>query len=86
MCGNRRLIRLMQVLADVNRFRMVGAVPLDRNGPVVRSPENFYTGAAATGRPSAKTGEQIDCCGHGASYAESCPALKKDLKEFGFRR
>jgi len=64
-------LRLVQVLADVLSFRVVGAVPLNRDRPVIGGPKNVDTGITGTGGPSAETGEQIDCCGHG----ESLPAI-----------
>jgi hypothetical protein len=63
---SRNLIpaRLVQILTNVHRVGVVGAVPFDCNRPVVGGPENFDTGRTGTGRPSAEPGEQIDCCGH----------------------
>ena len=49
-------------------FAIAGAMPLNRNRPMVSGPKDVYSRIAGTGRPSAETGEQIDCCGHGASY------------------
>jgi hypothetical protein len=57
-------LRLVQVLAHVQRARVVGAVPFHRDRPMVGGPEYLYTRIAGTGGPSAETGEQIDCCGH----------------------
>lgn len=49
---------------NVNRVRVVGAVPLDRYRPVIRGPDYVDTGVAGTGGPSTETGEQINCCCH----------------------
>ena len=55
---------LVQVLADVLRIRMVGAVPFNGHRPVVCRPENLDACGARAGAPSAEAGEQVDCCGH----------------------
>lgn len=78
MRGNLRPIRLVQVLADVNRVRVVGAVPLDGDRPVVGGPENVDAGIPGAGAPSAEAGEQVDCCGH-----EEVPSVYSSTKEEG---
>ncbi|MNO73521.1 hypothetical protein D3C76_644890 [compost metagenome] len=56
---------LVQVLADVLRVGVVGAVPFNGHRPVVCRPENLDACGARAGAPSAEAGEQVDCCGHG---------------------
>lgn len=65
MCWHLLSPDLVQVLANVLRFGVVGAVPFDGHRPVVCRPENLDTCGACAGAPSAKAGEQVDCCGHG---------------------
>ncbi|KPB90314.1 Unknown protein sequence [Pseudomonas syringae pv. maculicola] len=48
----------------MNRVWVVGAVPSDRDRPVVGRPKDFDASPARAITPSAETGEQIDCCGH----------------------
>ena len=65
MCGNSLPSCLVQVLADVLRVGVVGAVPFNGHRPVVCRPENLDACGARAGAPSAEAGEQVDCCGHG---------------------
>jgi hypothetical protein len=58
---HRRPVCLVQVLADVDSSRMVGAVPLDRHWPVIRGPKNVDAGITRAGTPSAEPSEQINC-------------------------
>lgn len=46
------------------RFRVVGAVPLNRYWPVICRPENLNACGAHAGAPSPEASEQIDCCCH----------------------
>ena len=55
---------LVKILADVLGARVIGAVPFDSFRPMVGSPKNVNAGRSRTGTPSAKPGEQIDCCCH----------------------
>ena len=66
--------RLVQVLANVLRFGVVGAVPFNGHRPVVCRPENLDACGARAGAPSAEAGEQVDCCGHELFFqpAQSC--------------
>lgn len=64
MLWHLRPIGLMQVLADVLRFRVVLGVPLHGGWPVVGSPEDVETGFVTAACPSAKAGEQVDCSVH----------------------
>ena len=57
VCRDFGPIRLVQVLADVDRVRVIGAVPLNGDRPVVGRPDNVDAGIAGTGGPSAETGE-----------------------------
>ena len=54
--------RLVQVLADVLRVGVVGAVPFNGHGPVICRPKNLDACGARAGAPSAEAGEQVNCC------------------------
>ncbi len=52
-----RPVRLVQILAGMDRVRVVPSVPFDCLGSVVCGPENVQTGVAAALCPSAEPGE-----------------------------
>lgn len=56
--------RLVQVLAYVLRFGVIGAVPFNGYRPMVCRPKNLDACGARAGAPSAEAGEEVDCGSH----------------------
>lgn len=50
----------MQILAGVNRLRVIGGVKLNGRLPVVRGPNNLDAGAARAFSKTAEAREKID--------------------------
>ena len=65
MLWNLRPIRLVQVLANVLRIRVVPGVPLNGSRPMVGGPQDFEAGVFPAPGPSAEAGKQVNCCKHG---------------------
>ena len=61
---------LVQILANVKRVRVGGAVLLDSDRPMIRGPEHFDARRAGARRPSAESSEQIDCSSHQPSLLD----------------
>ena len=58
------LVGLVQVLTYVICVPVIGCMPLHRFRPGICRPENLDVRGSRACAPSAKAGEQVDCCGH----------------------